>query len=89
MVWHIENVLEYQHYLSTDSSVKFNEMLSIIERQTVDNLASSVNKSVVAFTNRIRLDAEPLFLKRFDIGEGTVMCINDKKTSMGNGYMAI
>ena len=53
MVWHIEKVLEYQHYLSTDSSVKFDEMLSIIEIQTVDNLASSVNKAVVAFTNRM------------------------------------
>ena len=52
MVWNVEKVLEYQHYLITDSSVKFNEMLSIIE---IRKLASLVNEAVVAFTDGIRL----------------------------------
>ena len=90
MVWDVEKVREYQHYVSTGSSVKFNEMVSIIERQTGDNFTSSVNDAVVAFTDGIRLAADPLFLMSFNIEEGTVKCSNNKKkTSMGNGCMAI
>ena len=83
MVWDVEKVREYQHYLSAGSSVKFNEMLNIIERQTGDNLTSSVNDAVVAFTDGIRLAADPLFMKRSNIGEGTVKCNNYKKNLHG------
>ena len=78
MVWDVEKVREYQHYLSTGSSVKFNEMVNIIERQTGDNLTSSVNDAVVAFTDGIRLAADPLFLKRFNCCSLFIFVISDK-----------
>ena len=83
MVWNVEKVREYQHYLSTGSCVKLNEILSIIGRQTGDDLTPSVNDAVVAFTDGIRLAADPLFLKRFNIVEGAVNCSNDKKNLNG------
>ena len=64
MIWDVDKINEYRLNLQNYSSAKFDEMLSI--SPNTDNLSSSVNEVVVAFTDGIRLAADPIFLKTFD-----------------------
>ena len=65
MIWDADKINEYRLNLQNYSSAKFDEMLSIIDSPNTDNLSSSVNEAVVAFTDGIRLAADPYFSEDF------------------------